>query len=149
MGSANCAKTANACGGHAGGYTAAISQNMFGAGPGQGAGDGCGHCWRVETGGKSIVVTVDNLCPIEGNERCNQANKDAKNADGESLRPSVWTSLMRKGDETYFLLAGATVHIDLCKDTGASDALLGGLGFAMGTATNLGRCSGQSTVQTL
>lgn len=56
------------------GYSAAVSQNVFGVGPGAGAGPGCGTCWKltietdssgnaVSNAGNSIIVQVNNLCP--------------------------------------------------------------------------------------
>jgi len=113
-GSPNCATTVNACGQPKSGYTAAISQKQFGAGPGQGAGPACGTCWQLtittDLNGnavtqKSIKVTVDNLCPINGNPICNVPNQ-----------------------------YGAQVHFDLCKDSGASSAFFTSSGAGLGTA---------------
>ena len=64
------------------GYNAAVSQNVFGVGPGAGAGPACGTCWALSpqsdssgnalTGATSIIVKVNNLCPAEGNPLCSQ-----------------------------------------------------------------------------
>lgn len=76
-GSGNCNVATTACGFYTSpGYSAAVSQNLYGAGPGEGAGPACGTCYRltVETdssgntlsnAGNSIVVQVTNLCPGE------------------------------------------------------------------------------------
>lgn len=72
--SGNCNVATTACGYYTNpGYSAAASQNIFGAASGQGAGPGCGTCWRLTastdssgnkiSGTKSIVVKVTNLCP--------------------------------------------------------------------------------------
>lgn len=56
------------------GYSAAVSQNLFGVGPGAGAGPACGTCYKLtiqtdssgntlSNAGTSIVVQVTNLCP--------------------------------------------------------------------------------------
>ena len=77
FGSPNCNTLTTACGFYTSpGYSAAASENIFGVGPGAGAGPACGNCWRltVETdssgntlsnAGNSIVVQVTNLCPGE------------------------------------------------------------------------------------
>ena len=72
MGSQNCVTSSNACGvPGTGGYTAAVSQNLFGVAGGAGAGPACGGCWSLTTdGGKNLVVKVNNLCPIQGNSLC-------------------------------------------------------------------------------
>ncbi|KAI9724245.1 MAG: hypothetical protein M1828_003668 [Chrysothrix sp. TS-e1954] len=124
--SANCATTANACGPvTASGFTAAISQKQFGVGPGAGAGPGCGECWTLhiqsdETAKavtqKSINVTVNNLCPISGNEQwCNVPN-------------------------AY----GGQVHFDLCADTGAAADFFTSSGSGIGYAEPCGSSSGSS-----
>jgi len=72
--SGNCNVATTACGYYTSpGYSAAASQNIFGAKTGQGAGPGCGTCWKLTAstdssgnkicGTKSIVVKVTNLCP--------------------------------------------------------------------------------------
>lgn len=68
-GSRNCNTKTAACGFYTQpGYSAAASQNIFGAGDGQGAGPGCKTCWRLtgetDSSGhrlshpKSIVIKV-------------------------------------------------------------------------------------------
>lgn len=75
FGSGNCNVDTTACGYYTKpGYSAAVSQNEFGKGPGQGAGPACGTCWKLtaqtdssgkklSNAGNSIVVKVTNLCP--------------------------------------------------------------------------------------
>ncbi|GAB7350555.1 hypothetical protein MBLNU459_g1134t2 [Dothideomycetes sp. NU459] len=74
-GSGNCNTATTACGFYTSpGYSAAVSQNEFGVGPGAGAGPACGTCWKLtaeadssgnnlSNAGNSIVVQVTNLCP--------------------------------------------------------------------------------------
>ena len=74
-GSGNCNTATTACGFYTSpGYSAAVSQNLYGAGPGQGAGPACDTCYKltietdssgntVSNAGTSIVVKVTNLCP--------------------------------------------------------------------------------------
>jgi hypothetical protein len=61
---------------HQPGYSAAVSQNVYGAGPGDGAGPACGTCYKltietdssgnsVSNAGNSIIVQVNNLCPCK------------------------------------------------------------------------------------
>ena len=53
------------------GYTAAISQSVFGVGSGAGAGPACGTCYQLfPEGGTSIKVKVNDLCPVENNPIC-------------------------------------------------------------------------------
>ncbi|KAK3679536.1 hypothetical protein LTR78_001097 [Recurvomyces mirabilis] len=125
--SGNCNVKTTACGYYTQpGYSAAISQNEFGAGPGQGAGPGCGTCWKltietnssgqkVSNAGNSIVVKVTNLCPAQGNPLCAQ--------NGLS------------GTNQY----GANLNFDTCIDSGASKALFGssGVGLGVGTAVEV------------
>lgn len=97
-----------ACGIAASGYTAAISQLAFGAPPGVGPGDACGRCFQLTgtedpyspsfTGPfKSVIVKVTDECPLSGNQQwCGQTTADPNNS------------------------FGASVHFDLCEDTGAS-----------------------------
>ncbi|MCJ1392681.1 hypothetical protein MMC18_005552 [Xylographa bjoerkii] len=106
-------------------------QNLFGVGPGAGAGPACGTCWQLTPktdssgnalkGAKTIVVKVNNLCPAQGNSLCAQ--------NGLS------------GTNQY----GANVNFDTCIDDGASAALFGtsGVGLAVGTATKVS-CSSWS-----
>ena len=126
-GSGNCNTATTACGFYTSpGYSAAVSQNEFGVGPGAGAGPACGTCWkltietdssgnRVSNAGNSIVVQVTNLCPASGNPLC------AQNGLG--------------GANQY----GANLNFDTCIDSGASAALFGnsGVGLGVGTAAQV------------
>ncbi|KAK3207835.1 hypothetical protein GRF29_96g550153 [Pseudopithomyces chartarum] len=126
-GSGNCNVASTACGFYTSpGYSAAISQNEFGVGPGAGAGPGCGTCWKLtaktdssgnqlSNSGNSIVIQVTNLCPASGNPLCSQ--------NGLS------------GTNQY----GANLNFDLCIDSGASKALFGnsGVGLAVGSAVQV------------
>ena len=82
-GSANCNTATAACGFYSyPGYNAAVSQNLYGVGPGAGAGPACGTCWHLEPetdssgnelhGTNWITVKVNNLCPAQGNPLCAQ-----------------------------------------------------------------------------
>jgi len=127
FGSPNCQTTTSACGFYTSpGYAAAVSQNLFGVGPGAGAGPACGTCWKLvgetdssgnalSNAGTSIIVMVNNLCPASGNPLCSQ--------NGLS------------GTNQY----GANVNFDLCSDSGAETAFFGndGEGLAVGTATEV------------
>ncbi len=108
------------------GFSAAVSQNLYGAGPGQGQGPGCGTCWRItgqtdssgnpmSNAGTSVVVMVNNLCPADGNPLCSQNGLSGTNQ------------------------FGANVNFDLCSDSGAASAFFGdsGVGLALGTATQV------------
>ncbi|KAK8253807.1 hypothetical protein IWZ00DRAFT_568650 [Phyllosticta capitalensis] len=118
-GSGNCVKQ-QACGIYASqGYSAAVSQNLYGVGSGQGTGPACGTCWSVtvETdssknplpgGPKTITVVVDNLCPPGGNPICAQPDLKSTNQ------------------------YGANVNFDLCQDSGAQEAIFGGTGTGLG-----------------
>ncbi|KAK0515881.1 hypothetical protein JMJ35_001915 [Cladonia borealis] len=95
-GSGNCNTATAACGFYNNpGYNAAISQALFGVGPGAGAGPACGTCYKLmPDGGNSIVVKVNNLCPDAGNPLCSYSvDKD--------------------------------VNFDLCMDDGAGPAMFG------------------------
>lgn len=114
MNSPNCATTTNACGAPQGGFTAALSQSAFGAGPGQGAGPACGTCWQLtvqtDLNGnpvteKTIKVKVDNLCPVDGNPICSTPNQ-----------------------------YGGQIHFDLCSDSGAAAAFFTSSQAGIGTA---------------
>ena len=125
--SGNCNVATTACGFYTKpGYSAAVSQNEFGVGPGAGAGPACGTCWRLtaetdssgkslSNAGNSIVVQVTNLCPAQGNTLCAQ--------NGLS------------GTNQY----GANLNFDLCVDSSASSALFGssGVGLAVGRAVQV------------
>ncbi|KAK7516538.1 hypothetical protein IWX49DRAFT_570454 [Phyllosticta citricarpa] len=123
-GSGNCVKK-QACGTYASaGFSAAVSQNIYGVGAGQGTGPACGTCWNVTAeqdssknplpgGPKTITIVVDNLCPPGGNPIC--AMPDLKSTN------------------QY----GANANFDLCQDSGAQEAIFGsggniglGIGFA-------------------
>jgi hypothetical protein len=117
------------------GYSAALSQNAFGVGPGAGAGPGCGTCWKLtaqtdssgnklSNAGNSIVVQVTNLCPASGNPLCSQ------NGLG--------------GTNQY----GANLNFDLCLNSGANTALFGnsGVGLAVGSAVQVSCSQWSGTV---
>jgi len=104
-----------ACGRVGDGYTAAMSQLSFGAPGGQGAGDACGRCFMVTATEdpyspwfdasvdgtfKSIVVKVTDLCPYQENES--------------------FCQMSRSKPLNQF---GASVHFDLCEESGAPAAL--------------------------
>ncbi|MCJ1396926.1 hypothetical protein MMC11_000118 [Xylographa trunciseda] len=135
--SPNCNTASAACGFYDNpGYNAAVSQNLYGVGPGQGAGPACGTCWQLVPktdssgnalkGANTIVVKVNNLCPAQGNSLCAQ--------NGLS------------GTNQY----GANVNFDTCINDGASAALFGssGVGLAVGTATKVScsQWSGSSNI---
>ncbi|KAI7194640.1 hypothetical protein KC343_g14051 [Hortaea werneckii] len=118
------------------GFSAAVSQNLYGAGPGDGKGPACGTCWRLtiqtdssgrrlSNAGNSIVVKVNNLCPRQGNPLCSQ--------NGLS------------GTNQY----GANVNFDTCIDSGASAALFqnSGVGLGLGTATQVDCSQWSGTVR--
>ncbi|KAJ9631699.1 hypothetical protein H2203_000098 [Taxawa tesnikishii (nom. ined.)] len=121
---------------HLPGYSAAVSQNEFGVGPGAGAGPACGTCWKltiqtdssgkkVSNAGNSIVVQVTNLCPASGNPLCAQNGLT--------------------GTNQY----GANLNFDTCIDSGASKALFGnsGVGLGVGTATQVSCSQWSGTVK--
>ncbi|OCK77586.1 glycoside hydrolase family 45 protein [Lepidopterella palustris CBS 459.81] len=126
-GSASCNTLDSACGFYTSpGYAAAVSQNLYGLGPAEGAGPACGTCWRltpatdssgngVRNKTSSIVVMVNHICPALGNPLCGQYNLTSTN------------------------LYGAYVDFNLCIDSGASAALFGGsgIGLAVGNATEV------------
>ena len=99
-GSGNCNVATTACGFYTSpGYSAAVSQNEFGVGPGAGAGPACGTCWKLtaetdSSGNKlsnasnSIVVQVTNLCPASGNPLCAQSGLTGTNQYGANVRLS-------------------------------------------------------------
>ena len=111
------------------GYTAAISQNVYGVGPGAGAGPACGECWTLSIDedangnpitSKTVNITVNNLCPASGNEE--------------------WCDIPAGGTNQH----GGQVHFDLCSDTGASNAFFTSVGAGKGTATQIQCGSGNS-----
>ena len=72
-----CRRASVACGWYSdSGYDAAISQAVYGGGPGSGATGACGVCWRLTpdaAGANEIVVKVNDLCPAdEYNPLCAQ-----------------------------------------------------------------------------
>jgi len=101
---------APACGKTASGFTAAVSQLAFGSSPGLGAGDACGRCFSITgkadpyspsyTGPfKTIIVKVTDMCPVSSNEEfCGQTTSNPTNQHGASM------------------------HFDLCDDTGTGNA---------------------------
>lgn len=118
MGSPNCATAENACGEPMSGFTAALSEAQFGAGPGDGAGPACGTCYELtidtDLDGNavtqaSVTVKVDNLCPMDGNPLCGVPNE-----------------------------YGAEIHFDLCLDSGATDGFFTSAHAGMGNATEVG-----------
>jgi hypothetical protein len=127
FGSPNCNTNTAACFFYTSpGFSAAASQNLYGVGPGAGAGPACGTCWKLtgqtdssgnqlSNSGTSIVVMINNLCPADGNPLCSQQTLSDTNQ------------------------YGANVNFDLCSDSGASAAFFGnsGVGLAVGTATEV------------
>ena len=72
-----CRRTSVACGWYSSsGYNAAISQAVYGRGPGSGATGECGVCWKLTPvgapGANEIVVKINDLCPDDGNPLCAQ-----------------------------------------------------------------------------
>ncbi|KAI9737161.1 MAG: hypothetical protein M1834_000754 [Cirrosporium novae-zelandiae] len=125
-GSGNCNVNTAACGFYTDpGYSAAVSQNLYGVGGGEGAGPACGTCWKLvgetDSSGNtlsnaptSIVIKVNNLCPADGNTICSMSSLSDTNS------------------------YGANVNFDLCMDSGASDAFFpSGVGLAVGNATKV------------
>ena len=88
-----CKSTIVACG-FFGGFNAAVSQNLFGAGPGDGAGPACNTCYSLRSstaGTKSIVVKINNLCPAVGNEAmCAQNGMSGTNSVGMCQHYPLW-----------------------------------------------------------
>lgn len=83
------------------GYNAAISQAVYGGGPGSGPSGACGVCWRLTpeyAGASPIVVKVNNLCP---NDPQNPLCAQPEDVD---------------------------INFDLCQDSGAAAALFGSSG---------------------
>ncbi|KAN0129831.1 endoglucanase V-like protein [Lactarius tabidus] len=104
--------TTNTTGGIGGtnGFSAAVSQLAFGSEPGLGAGNACGRCFEL-TGEKdpydlsfngpfkTIIVKATDMCPVQGNEQwCGQTTQNPVNS------------------------FGASMHFDLCQDSGAAEA---------------------------
>ncbi|THV83463.1 hypothetical protein D6C86_10164 [Aureobasidium pullulans] len=136
FGSGNCNTKTTACGFYTSpGYSAALSQNAFGVGPGAGAGPACGTCWKLtaqtdssghalSNAGNTIVVQITNLCPADGNPLCSQNGLT--------------------GTNQY----GANLNFDLCLNSGANTALFGnsGVGLAVGTAVQVSCSQWSGTV---
>ncbi|KAF8493231.1 endoglucanase V-like protein [Russula emetica] len=107
------------CGIQTYGYTAAVNTFAFGAY--SASGDACGRCFKITSNEdpystsysgpfNSIVVRVNNLCPIDGNEEwCGQTVSHPLNQFGMSM------------------------HFDLCQDSGTGTAF-----FPEGRAAMLG-----------
>ena len=91
-----CHRTSVACGWYSSsGYNAAISQAVYGGGPGSGASRECGVCWRLTPNApdaNEIVVKVNDLCPDDGNPLCAQPA-------GESL--PFFFIIIRTGPEFF------------------------------------------------
>jgi hypothetical protein len=115
---------------HQPGYSAAVSQNLYGAGPGEGSGPACGTCYRLlitgdpsgnplRNAGGPIVVMVNNLCPAH----------DPRGYDNPLC---AQRDLSGNSTNEY----GGVVDFNLCSDDGARAALFGtsGVGLAVGTA---------------
>lgn len=104
-------QTEGACNCHSsnGNYpTLAMSENFFGAGPGEGAGQGCGLCYYVEVWGSPYggctssygngeVFKVTDLCPEQGNERWCKDTPGERNICGFlchlDIRDTFWNRL--------------------------------------------------------
>ncbi|KAI9150624.1 hypothetical protein HJFPF1_10399 [Paramyrothecium foliicola] len=124
-GSQNCSVSRMPCGFHSNpGFTASVSENLFGAFELGENSISCGTCWRLDAEfdasdrvlNKTIVVMVNNICPAQGNPICGQRTLQEENE---------W---------------GGVVDFNLCSDSGAADALFGrgsGIGLAVGRATRV------------
>ena len=151
--SGNCNVLTNACGYYTSpGYAAAASQNIFGVGPGQGAGPGCGTCWQLTaqtdssgnklSGVQSIVVKVTNLCP-------GKSQRDSKSVLTTDMdQTAQGNPLCAQSSTSATNQYGANVNFDTCIDSGASKALFGssGVGLAIGTATKVNCSQWKGTV---
>lgn len=95
-GSGDCNTVTTACGFFTQpGFSAAASQNLFGVGPGAGAGPGCDTCWQLtgqtDSSGnplsspQTIVVKITNLCPADGNPLCAQSGLSGTNQYGANV----------------------------------------------------------------
>ena len=125
-----------ACG-MTGGFTAAVSENLFGVGPGAGAGPKCGTCWSLSSGQPgtvSITVKVSDLCPAAGNPLCAQQGLSGVNSAGTFFFITFSPSLCN-----ILTFIGANVNFDICSDNGAAGAFFGSSGteFVTGTATEV------------
>ncbi|MCJ1392094.1 hypothetical protein MMC18_004961 [Xylographa bjoerkii] len=134
--SPNCNTATAACGFYNyPGYNAALSQNLFGVGPGAGAGPACGICYLLTPtalttgapieGATPIVVRVNNLCPATANNPlCSQATLSDTNSLGQSP-PNPHIRLHEKLANPAHLLAGQNVNFDICIDDGAAYEFFG------------------------
>ncbi|KAI9810903.1 MAG: hypothetical protein M1827_005762 [Pycnora praestabilis] len=120
-----------------GSFSAAISQNYFGAA--SGVGPGCKLCWLLtgvtDTNGAaltngpnggppSIIVKINNLCPADSNTLCAQPPRGTNSLGGQ-------------------------INFDICSDSGAAAAFFpdyddgnGPVGMAIGTAQQIDCGSG-------
>ena len=91
MGSATCTSNTGACNGAAGGFSAAISENLWAPPLPYENSTTCGECWQLTAEGRApVVVRIDNLCPRAGNEAmCGQRDKKGKNSVG--MCDSLWS----------------------------------------------------------
>ena len=98
FGSGNCNVDTTACGFHdSPGYNAAASENLFGVGPGAGAGPACHKCYHLvletDSSGKpasgQVTVKINNLCPAQGNVLCAQQGLSGTNQFGSFASPST------------------------------------------------------------
>lgn len=130
--SPNCAfgPTADgACGGPIGrgaigGFTVAVSTNLY-CGPKWGKqGAACDQCWELTSGTRSIIVFVNNLCPGDSNPICSMSTLHDTNEKNMN------------------------VNFDLCDDSGAREALLGSEVWGTGTAKKLDSCAGRGSSST-
>lgn len=117
-GSATCASSSPAA--SAGGYTASLSQNLYGGGGADGQAWSCGTCWQLTTlwdvtNSTTIVVTVVGDCPATaGNDLCMMKTLEDENVHGMN------------------------VNVDLCSDSGATEAMFGSdQGLALGYAVRV------------
>lgn len=116
----NCTGSETCASPESGGYTAGVSQNLFGDGTDSQAWS-CGTCWQLTTlwgvtSSSSIVVHVVKDCPATtGNDLCMMKTLDDENVHGMN------------------------VDVNLCPDSGAPQALLGSEQLGLGQATRV-RC---------
>ena len=105
FGSPNCQTDTAACGFFTSpGFSAAVSQNLYGVGPGAGAGPACGTCWKLvgetdssgnalSNAGTSIVVMGKSAIsflqiPPATTSSCRSRTRQA--ASSNPLPPSKW-----------------------------------------------------------
>ncbi|KIY62934.1 glycoside hydrolase family 45 protein [Cylindrobasidium torrendii FP15055 ss-10] len=128
-----CSSTA-ACGRTSTGYSAALNQLAFGSSSGLGEGDACGRCFSISgTKGMyapdytgpfyTIVVKVNNLCPIAGNEKwCGQTTSNPANKYGAAFHFDICDDC---GGATAFFPVGHTTLRDTFKEVGCDGAWSG------------------------